>query len=46
MSVMETTAGKGEQRNKVRVEMQLVEEPLRWEVMKIQIKPYPSDPDS
>ena len=46
MSVMETTAGKGEQLNKVRVEMQLVEEPLRWEVMKIQIKPYPSDPDS
>ena len=46
MSVMETTAGKGEQRNKVRVEMQLVEEPLRWEVMKIEIKPYPSDPES
>jgi hypothetical protein len=41
-SLMLTTVGQGNQRNKVRVELQLKRKPLRWDVIKIEIKPYTS----
>ena len=39
-SIMLTTVGQGDLRNKVSVELQLKGQPLFWEVIKIEIKPY------